>query len=175
MIFFSKSLLRHPLARSKIEDFTGEEAAFRHVIADPEHGVGIVEPEGIGSIVLCSGQVYAALHKHREASGIRNVVLTRIEQLNPFPWVQVKENLDRYPSAKRVVWCQEEPANGGAWQHVRPRIEAVLKETRHHSGQNLEYVGRGSYAGVATGSKSVHIAEETKILNDALNVGQLQE
>ncbi|GME58249.1 oxoglutarate dehydrogenase (succinyl-transferring), E1 component [Neofusicoccum parvum] len=169
VVFFSKSLLRHPLARSKIEDFTGE-SGFKHVIADPEHGKGITEPESIERVVLCSGQVYAALYKAREANEVRNVAITRIEQLNPFPWVQVKENLDLYPNAKSIVWCQEEPFNGGAWQHIQPRIETVLKETESHQEKRIGYAGRGPYAGVATGSKSVHVAEEQVLLNKALGL-----
>ncbi|KAL1622889.1 hypothetical protein SLS56_008570 [Neofusicoccum ribis] len=169
VVFFSKSLLRHPLARSKIEDFTGE-SGFKHIIADPEHGKGITEPESIERVVLCSGQVYAALHKSREANEVKNVAITRIEQLNPFPWVQVKENLDLYPNAKSIIWCQEEPFNGGAWQHIQPRIETVLKETENHQEKRIEYAGRGPYAGVATGSKSVHVAEEQMLLNKALGL-----
>ncbi|EOD48905.1 putative alpha-ketoglutarate dehydrogenase complex subunit protein [Neofusicoccum parvum UCRNP2] len=169
VVFFSKSLLRHPLARSKIEDFTGE-SGFKHIISDSEHGKGIAEPEGIERVVLCSGQVYAALHKSREANGVRNVAITRIEQWNPFPWVQVKENLDLYPNAKSIIWCQEEPFNGGAWQHIQPRIETVLKETENHREKRIGYAGRGPYAGVATGSKNVHVAEEQMLLNKALGL-----
>lgn len=168
VIFFSKSLLRHPLAKSKAEDFTGD-TAFRHVIPDAEHGNGIVESDTIKRVVLCSGQVYAALRKYRTASGERNVALTRVEQLHPFPWSQVKENLDQYPNAKSVVWCQEEPRNGGAWQHVQPRIDTVLSETKYHVDKRVEYVGRTPYAGVATGSKAVHVEEEQDLLKSALD------
>jgi 2-oxoglutarate dehydrogenase E1 component len=67
--------------------------------------------------------VYVALHKHRADQGIKDVAITRIEQLNPFPWQQLQENLDMYPNAKTIVWCQEEPLNAGAWSFTQPRIE----------------------------------------------------
>lgn len=173
IIFFSKSLLRHPLARSNIEDFTGPEAQFQWIIEDTEHQTGsIKKPEEIERVVLCSGQVYAALHKHRVDNKIDDVAITRIEQLNPFPWQQLKENLDKYPNAKTVVWCQEEPLNAGAWSFVQPRIETLLNHTEHHDRKHVMYAGRNPSASVATGTKSVHKKEEEDLLNMAFSVTQ---
>jgi 2-oxoglutarate dehydrogenase E1 component len=126
ILFFSKSLLRHPLCRSSIEDFTGD-SQFKWIIPDPEHGNSINDPAEIDRVILCSGQVYAALHKHRAEQGHKATAITRIEQLNPFPWQLLQENLDNYPNAKTIVWCQEEPLNAGAWSFTQPRIETLLK------------------------------------------------
>ncbi|KAG9239512.1 mitochondrial putative 2-oxoglutarate dehydrogenase [Amylocarpus encephaloides] len=171
IIFFSKSLLRHPLARSPIEEFTGD-SQFQWIIRDPEHGKSIVEPEEVDRVVLCTGQVYAALHKHRADKGHKNTAITRIEQLNPFPWQQLKENLDSYPNAKTIVWCQEEPLNAGAWSFTQPRIETLLNKTEHHDRKHVMYAGRNPSASVATGLKASHTKEEAELLETAFSVTQ---
>lgn len=166
VIFFSKSLLRHPIARSSLDEFTGD-SHFQWIIPDPGHGTAIDEPEKIERVILCSGQVYAALTKHREANNIRNTAITRVEQLHPFPWAQLKENLDSYPNARNVVWAQEEPLNAGSWSYVQPRIETLLNATEHHNRRHVLYAGRAPSASVASGLKSVHLKEEQEFLEDA--------
>ena len=171
IIFFSKSLLRHPLARSPIEDFSGE-SHFEWIIPDPEHGKAIGQPEEIERVILCSGQVYGALYKHREEKKIKDTAITRVEQLNPFPWQQLKENLDMYPNAKNIVWAQEEPLNAGAWSFTQPRIETLLNNTEHHDRKHVMYAGRNPSASVATGLKSSHMKEENDLLEMAFSVYQ---
>ncbi|KAJ5961844.1 hypothetical protein N7501_006785 [Penicillium viridicatum] len=172
VIFFSKSLLRHPLARSDIEALNGE-SHFQWIIPDEAHATEAIDaPEQIERVILCSGQVYAALSKHREANGIRNTAITRIEQLHPFPWAQLKENLDSYPNAKNIVWCQEEPLNAGAWSYAQPRIESLLNATEHHNRRHVLYAGRAGSASVATGLKAVHLKEEQELLEDAFSLHQ---
>jgi 2-oxoglutarate dehydrogenase E1 component len=163
--------LRHPLARSELEEFTGD-SHFRWIIPDPAHGSAIDEPEKIERVVMCSGQVYGALTKYRDSQGIRNTAITRIEQLNPFPWAQLKDNLDSYPNAKDIVWAQEEPLNAGAWSFVQPRIETLLNATEHHNRRHVLYAGRSPSASVATGLKGSHLKEEQDLLNDAFTVHQ---
>lgn len=173
IIFFSKSLLRHPLARSGIEEFTGPDAQFQWIIPDPEHQTGAIKkPEEIERVILCSGQVWATLSKYRADNKIDNVAFTRIEQLNPFPWQQLKDNLDMYPNAKTVVWCQEEPLNAGAWSFVQPRIETLLNHTQHHDRKHVMYAGRNPSASVATGTKAAHKKEEEDLLEMAFSVTQ---
>lgn len=135
ILFFSKSLLRHPLARSNIEDFA-EDKQFQWIIPDPAHATGDIKPpEEIKRVILCTGQVYATLHAHRGTNEeFKDTAFTRIEQLNPFPWQQLKENLDSYPNAETIVWCQEEPLNAGAWGFVQPRIEVRSCLTFSHVG-----------------------------------------
>ncbi|KAJ5000608.1 2-oxoglutarate dehydrogenase [Colletotrichum sp. SAR 10_66] len=166
IIFFSKSLLRHPLARSSVQDLTGT-STFQPVLSDPEHGNSILPREKISRVILCSGQVYASLHKQREAKGIKDTAITRIEELHPFPWAEVKENLDSYPNAQTIVWCQEEPYNGGAWQYMRDRLETAASESENHKFSRIVYAGRGTGAAAATGSKKVHQVEEERLLADA--------
>ena len=171
LVFFSKSLLRHPLARSDLEAFTGD-SHFQWIIPDPAHGSAINDHNDIDRVILCSGQFYTALVKHREAQGIKDAAITRVEQLNPFPWAQLKENLDSYPNAKQIVWCQEEPLNAGAWSFVQPRIETLLNSTEHHNRRHVMYAGRDPSASVATGLKANHLKEEKELLEEAFSVRQ---
>jgi len=171
IIFFSKSLLRHPIARSDLDDFVGD-SHFQWIIPDPSHGSAIDEPEKIERVILCSGQVYAALLKHRESKGIRNTAITRIEQLHPFPWAQLRENLDSYPNAQNIVWAQEEPLNAGGWSFVQPRIETLLNSTEYHNRRHVMYAGRSPSASVATGLKAIHLKEEQELLEEAFSVRQ---
>ena len=173
ILFFSKSLLRHPLARSPIADFTGE-SQLQWIIPDPAHESGdIKSPNEIDRVILCTGQVYVALHKHRASHPeLNNTAITRIEQLNPFPWAQLRENLDQYPNAKTIVWAQEEPLNAGAWSFTQPRIETLLNETQHHDRKHVMYAGRNPSASVATGLKGTHMKEELDMLEMAFGVTQ---
>lgn len=175
ILFFSKSLLRHPLARSNLDEFTGE-STFRWIIPDPAHeGIDdfkIAPAQDIKRIILCTGQVYAALHKHRAQNKITDTAITRVEELNPFPWQLLKENLDSYPNAQNIVWAQEEPLNAGPWSFTQPRIETLLNETEHHNRRHVLYAGRNPSASVATGLKNVHLKEEKEFLEEAFSVSQ---
>ena len=152
ILFFSKSLLRHPLARSSIEEFTGD-SHFQWIIEDPAHATGEIEShEGINRVILCTGQVYAALVKEREARGEKDVAITRIEQ--------------------NIIWCQEEPLNAGAWSFTQPRIETLLNQTEHHNRRHVMYAGRNPSASVATGLKVSHKNEEKALLDMAFTVKQ---
>ncbi|KAM0428882.1 hypothetical protein ACHAPT_006682 [Fusarium lateritium] len=171
IIFFSKSLLRHPIARSDISLFTDPSAGFQSVLSDLEHEAGGIDsPDKISRVIFCSGQVYASLVKHRAANNLRDTAITRIEELHPFPWREVKANLEKYPNAQNIVWTQEEHYNGGAWHYVRDRLEAVLRQSDGLSGRRLLYAGRASSASPATGLKKKHEGEEKKLLEDAFNV-----
>ncbi|OIW27816.1 2-oxoglutarate dehydrogenase, E1 component [Coniochaeta ligniaria NRRL 30616] len=172
IIFFSKSLLRHPIARSDIEDFVGD-SHFKWIIPDPAHESGELKPhDEIERVILCSGQVYAALVKHRAEHKLFDTAITRIEQLHPFPWEQLRDNLDQYPNAKTIVWAQEEPLNAGAWSFTQPRIETLLNQTKHHDRKHVMYAGRNPSASVATGTKSMHLKEEQDLLEMAYSVKQ---
>jgi 2-oxoglutarate dehydrogenase E1 component len=92
--------------------------------------------------------------------------------LNPFPWQQLKENLDTYPNAKTIVWCQEEPLNAGAWSFTQPRIETLLNQTEYHDRKHVMYAGRNPSASVATGLKASHTKEEKELLETAFSVTQ---
>ncbi|KAF8976851.1 2-oxoglutarate dehydrogenase E1 component [Entomortierella lignicola] len=163
--FNSKLLLRHPLARSTLEEMSGN-TSFKRFIPEAEEDK-LVSPDKIKKHVLCSGQVYYALVKAREQNKINDVAISRIEELSPFPFDKVKEYSDRYPNAE-IIWCQEEPLNMGAWSHVDPRIRTSLRHTSNHAGKEVIYAGREPSASVAAGNKKAHLAEEYAFLSKAL-------
>jgi 2-oxoglutarate dehydrogenase E1 component len=162
---FSKSLLRHPLVKSNIEELSGD-SHFQLYLPEshPDH---LDAPEKITKHIFCSGQVYYALLKAREQNKITDVAISRVEQLSPFPFEQIKEHADKYPNAE-PIWCQEEPLNMGPYQHVGPRIKTALSQTEHHAGKSARYAGRAPSASVATGNKKKHYQEEYGLLSQAL-------
>jgi len=164
VIFSSKSLLRHPQARSDLSEVAGETQFQRH-LPDP-HPEGLAPPEEIRRHILCSGQVYYMLVAEREARGLRNVVISRLEQISPFPYDLITPHLDKYPNAD-LLWCQEEPLNNGAWTYVGPRIVTAANETAHHRGKHPAYAGRPPYSSVAAGNKAKHKKEIAQFMDQA--------
>jgi 2-oxoglutarate dehydrogenase E1 component len=157
VIMTPKSLLRHKLAVSRVEEFAN--GTFRTVIGDAE----IAEPAGVRKLLLCSGKVYYTLQVARAERKIGDVGLARIEQLYPFPDGELRALLAGYSGLERVVWVQEEPENMGAWRNTRHRLERNLPE-----GVALEYAGRPAAASPATGSHHVHELEEAALVEAAL-------
>jgi 2-oxoglutarate dehydrogenase E1 component len=152
-----KSLLRHPGAVSTLADLT--DGSFRLVIDDPSAPAA----ESVRRVILGTGKIFYALDAARRQQARADVALVRIEQLYPFPRVELREALARYPAAREVFWVQEEPANQGAWWFVLPLISPLLRaETR------FSYVGRAEAASPATGNHDIHQAEEAAILEQAL-------
>lgn len=84
VVFFSKNLLRHPMARSNLEEMTGE-TVFQRYLPDV-HPENLAAPEKIRRHILCTGQVYYQLLKEREDQGITDVAISRVEQLSPLPY-----------------------------------------------------------------------------------------
>ncbi|TIC73697.1 2-oxoglutarate dehydrogenase, E1 component [Wallemia mellicola] len=165
ILFFSKALLRHPMARSTLEEMTGETQFERYI---PENSEKMVEPEKVRKHILCSGQVYHTLYKEREERQAYDVAISRLEQISPFPYDLIQSHLDKYPNAE-ITWCQEEPLNNGAWSYVSQRLLTLVKQTKHHSERWPQYVGRDPSSSVATGSKAVHTTEIKKILDAAFS------
>jgi 2-oxoglutarate dehydrogenase E1 component len=119
-------------------------------------------------VVLCSGKVYYDLKKARDERELKTVSLIRVDQLYPFPAEVLAEALAQYPNAD-VVWCQEEPANMGAWFFVDRRIERILSDTGHKAGRP-SYAGREEAAAPATGSLRRHNEEQQALIDTALAV-----
>ncbi|QHG92329.1 2-oxoglutarate dehydrogenase E1 component [Coxiella endosymbiont of Amblyomma sculptum] len=160
IIMTPKSLLRHKMAVSLLEDITHSQ--WKLII--PE--IDKQDLKKIERVVLCSGKIYYDLLIKRQESKLRNIVLIRVEQLYPFPYKKLQEELGRYSNAKQVIWCQEEPKNQGAWFCIRHRLERCLRDD-----QILGYVGRASEASPATGYPSLHFRTQNILLNEALGIG----
>lgn len=165
VLFFSKQLLRHPLARSNLSEFTGE-SHFQWIIDDVELGKLIGEKSDIKRVVLLSGQVYTALHKKRASIEDKTTAFVKLEQMHPFPYAQLRDVLDSYPNMEDLVWCQEEPLNMGGFSYAAPRIATVVAETESHKGLSVRYAGRDPSASVAAGSKAMHNSEEEAFLRE---------
>jgi 2-oxoglutarate dehydrogenase E1 component len=159
-----KSLLRHKLAVSKLDDMTGE-STFQFVIPEIDE---IASPEKVRRVVLCSGKVYYDLLADRREQKVEDVAILRIEQLFPFPERTLTRLLAPYKNAE-VVWCQEEPENMGAWLYADRRIEKVLG-TIDIKGKRPRYIGRVAAASPATGSAKHHADQQAKLVTEALVV-----
>ncbi len=121
--------------------------------------------------MFCTGKIYFDLLEEREKQNLKNVAIVRIEQLAPFPWDKVAEQVKLYRSATDVIWAQEEPKNIGAWMHVEPRI-ATATRTLNRDEVRVEYVGRKPSAATATGLGSrAHNFEQESIVKNALAAG----
>ncbi|WP_420129982.1 2-oxoglutarate dehydrogenase E1 component [Longimicrobium sp.] len=164
VVMSPKSLLRHPLAASSIDQLA--QGTFQPVIADP---VAAERAEGVTRLLLCSGKVYVDLvgssddqRKERAAvEGIDRVAIARVEELYPFPVEEIAALAATYPNLREIVWVQEEPRNMGAWTYVAPRLVDALDVP-------VRYVGRADRASPAEGYQHRHQQEQNRIVFAAL-------
>ena len=165
MIFTPKSLLRHKLCVSPLKMML-EAQTFHRVLFDD---VLPKDPKSIRRVVLCSGKVYYDLLEAQQANGQTDVTFLRLEQLYPLHAKRLAEIAKKYSGA-RIVWCQEESQNMGAWSYIDRRIEAVLRDI-NHAATRPKYVGRLEAASPATGYAKRHEAEQNALVAEALDVG----
>jgi len=158
IVMAPKSLLRHDLSVSSLEELT--RGGFARVIAESDD----LPAQGVRRVVFCSGKVYFDLLQARRKDGTREVALVRIEQLYPFPSEDYEAVVARYPNAREVVWCQEEPQNQGAWYQIRHRLQEPLGQRRI-----VLYAGRAPAAAPATGIGKIHEAEQQSLIAAALH------
>ena len=156
VVMTPKSLLRHKLAVSSIEDLAN--GTFQTLIPDTT-----ASETKARRVVLCSGKVYYDLVEDAAKRGADDVAIVRVEQLYPFPRLKLVDELKRFKSATDVVWCQEEPQNQGAWHQIRHHLAASLK-----AKQALHYAGRPRSPSPAVGHLADHVREQTQLVADAL-------
>ena len=161
-----KSLLRHKLAVSSSNMFTGASTFHRFLWDDDMEK--LAKPDRIKRIVICTGKVYYDLLQERRDRKIDDVLILRIEQLYPFPRLEIAQELAKYKNAE-IIWCQEEPKNQGAWSFINPLIEEALGIAKHACSRP-RFVGRDAGAAPATGYLSRHQAEQAKLVNEALSL-----
>jgi 2-oxoglutarate dehydrogenase E1 component len=169
-----KSLLRHKRVVSRLDEL-GPQTSFHRILLDdaqtrPEEKIKLAPDDEIVRVVLCSGKVYYDLYEAREAQGLDNVYLMRVEQLYPFPARALISELGRFKFAE-IVWCQEEPKNMGAWHFMDANIEWVLTHLGYIH-RRPRYAGRAAAASPATGQLSKHLAEQAALVNEALKGGK---
>ena len=157
VVMTPKSLLRHKQSVSALEELTN--GRFLNIIDDPvERNAAQVQ-----RVVFCSGKVYFDLLEARSKLELRDIPLVRIEQLYPFPADEYAAIMQRYPNAREIIWCQEEPQNQGAWYQIRHRLQGPL-----HPRQVLLYAGRAPAAAPATGMHQVHEEQQHALVEAAL-------
>jgi 2-oxoglutarate dehydrogenase E1 component len=157
IVLSPKSLLRHKLAVSRLEELSG--GRFHNVIGeiDPH------EPAEISRVILCSGKVFYDLVETRRKENLQHVAIIRIEQLYPFPFDEFLAELAHYPNMKELIWCQEEPENQGAWHQIKHRFLSLLEKDIV-----LGYAGRPMSAAPAVGQFHRHLEQQKQIVENAL-------
>ncbi|MBL4808226.1 MAG: 2-oxoglutarate dehydrogenase E1 component, partial [Rhodobacteraceae bacterium] len=166
-----KSLLRHKMAVSDLADLA-EGSSFHRVLWDDAQkgnsSTKLAKDSDIRRVVLCSGKVYYDLLAERDARGLTDVYIMRLEQFYPFPAQSMVKELKRFLGAE-IVWCQEEPKNQGAWSFVEPNIEWVLGKI-DAAYKRPAYAGRPAAASPATGLAKQHKQQQESLVNDALTI-----
>jgi len=163
IIMSPKSLLRNPRVASSPEEFS--EGVFRPIL-EP---VPSEAPEKVERLVFCSGKIGVDLATAMEPQGEQEAQdwswlhVARLEQLYPFPKVDIERIISRFPNLKEVLWVQEEPQNMGAWNYVEPRIIS-----RAPWGTVVRYVGQQKRSSPATGFQEFHHREQQRIITEAL-------
>ncbi len=156
VVLTPKSLLRNPMAVSELKDFTS--GGFSEILDDPEK---VKNPE---RVVLCSGKIFYELVKNRSESDreVRDrVAVIRVEQLYPFPEALLEQVISRYRETRQWYWVQEEPANMGGAEFIRPRLEKLV-------GDRVHCVARPAQASPATGFSGIYKQQQAEIIKQAL-------
>jgi 2-oxoglutarate dehydrogenase E1 component len=157
IVMTPKSILRHPAAVSTLDDLAKGE----YQLLIPE--IDDINPKKTERVILCCGKVYYDLLEKRRELKLNNAAIIRIEQLYPFPEKEFAAALAPYKHVKKIVWCQEEPENQGAWYDLQHHFRALLEK-----GQELSYAGRKPSASPAVGYLSVHLREQQELVKQAL-------
>jgi 2-oxoglutarate dehydrogenase E1 component len=167
-----KSLLRHPLAVSRLDELT--RGAFQPVLdetpvaAEPDSRdkASAGNGGGVKRLILCSGKVFYDLWERRREIGAFDTAILRIEQLYPFPAGSLGKTLDGYPGVRELLWAQEEPENRGALRYMREQFLINFPD-RHFT-----FVSRPGSASPAVGSHRQHEAEQRELVDRALQAGE---
>ena len=152
-----KSTLRHKNNTSSLDQFVNG-STFHRVLSDP---VAQEFKNKIDRIILCSGKIYFELQDRINELDIKNIHIVRIEQLYPFPYETLEEELQEFKNCE-VIWCQEEPKNMGAWQFVEQRIQRALIKIGIE--KKLYFIGRRAAASPATGAFDRHLQNQKNII-----------
>ena len=154
-------MLERGILKPVLPEIEAQRIADLDTLISSERAAGIA-PDAIRRVLVCSGKIFFALDAAREAARREDIAIVRVEQLYPFPSSELSRALGRYPRTAELLWVQEEPANQGAWNFVRPILGNLVRD------RGVHYVGRDEAASPATGHHRVHQAEEKTILERAL-------
>ena len=155
VVMSPKSLLRHPMAVSTLDELT--QGSFQEAIDDAAARANATKIE---RVVFCSGKVYYDLLAEKQAKKHDTTALVRVEQLFPWPETALSAITRQYPNARDFVWTQEEPRNMGSFWYV------CQQDTKPWGGSPLRYAGRAWAASPAVGSAKVHEAEQRALIEE---------
>jgi 2-oxoglutarate dehydrogenase E1 component len=159
VVMTPKSLLRLKDASTTFEDVA--RGPFHTVIGE----IDTLDPKKVTRVVACAGKVYFDVLAERRELKLDHVAIVRIEQLYPMDDRRLGEELQKYPNAREIVWCQEEPLNQGAWYAKQHTLSNVLKK-----GQTLDVAARPASASPAVGYAAKHTVQQEEVINAALGV-----
>jgi 2-oxoglutarate dehydrogenase E1 component len=165
IIMSPKSLLRHKLSASPIEELVNSE--FQLIIDEIDE----LDRNTVTRLLICSGKVYFDLLEQRRENKIPNIAIARLEQLFPFPATEIKEMINSYANLEEIVWVQEEPKNQGSWYYMQSRGTMIGCLGEQHT---FGYAGRFYSASPATGSMKLHLAQQKQLIEDALQLDKLE-
>ncbi len=152
VVFTPKKLLRYHRAVSSIKEMSN--GSFKEVIDD---STAIVSK--IKKVVICSGKFYYDLIEHYETLKLENIAFVRLEQLYPFPDLQLKAIVDKYGNECKYLWAQEEPENMGPWSYI-------LRKWKH---SNITCFSREESGSPASGSPKVFERRHQEIINKVMS------
>ena len=95
VVMSPKSLLRSKDATSDLEDFTNME--FQKLIPNTTPEDVTVDNDSVRRVLFCTGKVYYDLANRRAELGAWNVAIIRVEQIAPFPFHDVRNEMKKYP------------------------------------------------------------------------------
>ncbi len=159
IIMTPKSLLRHRLSSSPVAELS--DGRFNLVLPETDE----IKVPDVNRIIFCSGKVYFDLLEARRASDMHNIAIVRVEQLYPFPHDEYSGLVASYPNARKIVWCQEEPQNQGAWYRIRHSLQEGLGDQHE-----LSYAGRPGAAAPASGIYQLHVQQQQSLVAAALKL-----
>ncbi len=157
IIMTPKSLLRAKFASSPVEEFI--HGRFEEILVSPEAAAA----DKAKRIIFCSGKVYYDLLNYRTQRKIEDAAVIRIEQLYPLAERKLREMLKPFSKDAKLVWCQEEPENMGAWTFIEPRLHTIFCT-------EIAYAGREASASPAVGALARHKREQARLVADAFSV-----
>ena len=151
-----KGMLRDPRCTSPVSECA--EGRFQEIIGDT------TAAKDARRVILCSGKIYFDLNDHRTKNNISDAALVRVEQLYPLHEKKLEAAVaGAFPKAQRIVWCQEESANMGAWNFIEPRLRKLF-------GRDIAYAGREASASTATGATAIHELEQRELIGQAFTL-----
>ena len=154
IVMTPKGMLRDPRCTSPRDDLA--KGCFEEILPDP------AMPKGAKRVIFCTGKVYFDLVDHRKANNITDTAIIRFEQLYPLNEKKVQDALAAQ-QAEKIVWCQEESANMGAWSFIEPRLRKL-------TGREILYAGREASASTATGAVAIHELEQRQLITQAFTL-----